>query len=78
MPCNLLRGGADGATSPTSHFNSPLPDNHSTHGIEVAEEQGANKLLTNCPSCILFLEQGLIQYFMDTLLKVLIGTKLQK
>ncbi|MCD4810596.1 MAG: hypothetical protein K8R17_11970 [Methanosarcinales archaeon] len=36
-----------------------VPDNHSTHGIEVAEEQGANKLLTNCPSCILFLEQGL-------------------
>ena len=25
----------------------------------MAKEQGANKLLTNCPSCILFLEQGL-------------------
>ena len=26
---------------------------------EMAKEQGANKLLTNCPSCILSLEQGL-------------------
>ena len=25
----------------------------------MAEEQGAYKLLTNCPPCILFLEQGL-------------------
>jgi len=25
----------------------------------MAKEQGANKLLTNCPSRILFLEQGL-------------------
>ena len=24
----------------------------------MAKEQGANKLLTNCPPCILFLEQG--------------------
>ena len=31
----------------------------STHSIEIAKEQGANKLLTNCPPCILFLEQGL-------------------
>jgi len=36
-----------------------LPDNHSTHRIKIAKKQGANKLLTNCPSCILFLEQGL-------------------
>jgi len=35
------------------------PDNHSTHMIEMAKEQGANKLLTNCPPCILSLEQGL-------------------
>ena len=27
--------------------------------FHVAKEQGANKLLTNCPPCILFLEQGL-------------------
>jgi len=27
--------------------------------IEMAKEQGANKLLTNCPPCILSLEQGL-------------------
>ena len=26
--------------------------------FHVAKEQGANKLLTNCPPCILFLEQG--------------------
>ncbi|MCD4810597.1 MAG: hypothetical protein K8R17_11975 [Methanosarcinales archaeon] len=40
------------------HVTYPhLLDNHSTHGIEMAEEQGANKLLTNCPPCILFLEQ---------------------
>ena len=25
----------------------------------MAKEQGANKLLTNCPPCILFLEQGM-------------------
>ena len=25
----------------------------------MAKEQGANKLLTNCPPCILYLEQGL-------------------
>jgi len=25
----------------------------------MAKEQGANKLLTNCPPCILSLEQGL-------------------
>jgi len=25
----------------------------------MAKEQGANKLLTNCPPCILFLEQEL-------------------
>ena len=36
-----------------------LPDNHSTHKIEMAEEQGAYMLLINCPSCILSLEQGL-------------------
>jgi len=36
-----------------------IPDNHSTHRIEMAKEQGAYMLLTNCPSCILFLEQGL-------------------
>ena len=35
-----------------------LPDNQSTHRIEIAKKQGANKLLTNCPPCILFLEQG--------------------
>jgi len=40
-------------------FYKQPPDNHSTHGIEMAKEQGANKLLTNCPPCILFLEQGL-------------------
>jgi len=28
------------------------PGNHPTHRIEMAKEQGANKLLTNCPSCI--------------------------
>ena len=26
---------------------------------EIEKEQGANKLLTNCPLCPLFLEQGL-------------------
>ena len=26
--------------------------------FHMAKEQGANKLLTNCPSCILSLEQG--------------------
>ena len=34
------------------------PDNHFIHRIKIAKKQGANKLLTNCPSCILFLEQG--------------------
>jgi len=34
------------------------PENHFTHGIEMAKEQGANKLLTNCPPGPLFLEQG--------------------
>ena len=37
-----------------------VPDNHFTYGIEMAKEQGAYKLLTNCPPCILFLEQGLV------------------
>ena len=36
-----------------------LPDNHSTHRIEMAEEEGAYMLLINCPSCILSSEQGL-------------------
>ncbi|MBC2747005.1 MAG: hypothetical protein HF975_08375 [ANME-2 cluster archaeon] len=36
-----------------------LPDNHSTHRMEKAKKQGANKLLTNCTPCPLFLEQGL-------------------
>ena len=36
-----------------------LPDNHSTHKIKMAKEQGAHNLLTNCLPCILFLEQGL-------------------
>jgi len=31
------------------------PNNHSTHRIEMANEQGANKLLTNCPHGPLFL-----------------------
>ena len=35
------------------------PDNHSTYRIEIAKEQGAHKLLKNCPPCILFLKQGL-------------------
>ena len=29
------------------------------HLIEMAKEQGAYMLLTNCPPCTLFLEQGL-------------------
>jgi len=37
----------------------PPPDNHSRHGIKMAKEQGAYMLLTNCPPCTLFLEQGL-------------------
>jgi len=37
----------------------PPPNNHSIHRIEMAKEQGANKLLTNCPSCILSLKEGL-------------------
>ena len=36
-----------------------LPENHSTHRIEMAKEEGANKLLTNCPSCISSFEKGL-------------------
>jgi heterodisulfide reductase subunit B len=35
------------------------PGNHSTYRVEIAKEQGANKLLTNCPPCLLSLEQGL-------------------
>ena len=35
------------------------PDNHSTHSIEIAKDEGAYMLLTNCLSCILSLEQGL-------------------
>ena len=27
--------------------------------LEMVKEEGAHDLLTNCPSCILFLEQGL-------------------
>ena len=27
--------------------------------LEMVEEEGAHDLLTNCPPCILFLEQGL-------------------
>ena len=42
------------------HVTYPqIPDNHSTHSIEMAKEEGAHDLLINCPSCILFLEQGL-------------------
>ena len=36
-----------------------VPDNHSTHRIEMAKEKGAYMLLTNCPSCILSLKKGL-------------------
>ena len=42
-----------------TQFTPHLPDNHSIHRIEIAKEQGANKLLTNCPPCILSLEKGL-------------------
>ena len=41
------------------HASYPQPpDNHFTNRIKIAKKQGANKLLTNCPPCILFLEQG--------------------
>ncbi|MGP8330541.1 MAG: hypothetical protein ACT6FF_09540 [Methanosarcinaceae archaeon] len=30
-----------------------------THRIKMANKQGANNLLPNCPPCILFLKQGL-------------------
>ena len=36
-----------------------VPDNHSTHRIEMTKEEGAYMLLTNFPFCILSLEQGL-------------------
>jgi len=36
-----------------------LPDNHPTHRIEMAKEEGAYKPLTQHPSCILSLENGL-------------------
>ena len=35
-----------------------VPDKLFIHRIEMAKEKGANKLLTNCPPCILYLEQG--------------------
>ena len=35
------------------------PGNHSSHGIEMAKEQGANKPLTQLPALYLFLKQGL-------------------
>jgi len=36
-----------------------VPDKLSIYWIEMVKEQGANKLLTNCPPCILSVEQGL-------------------
>ena len=36
-----------------------VPDNHSTHRIEIKKEVGAYMLLTSCPSCILSLERRL-------------------
>jgi hypothetical protein len=36
-----------------------IPDNHSTHRMEMAKEQGASKLLTNCPTGTLSLKKGL-------------------
>ena len=42
------------------HTTYPQPPyNHFTHSIEIAKEQGANKLLNNCPSCIISLKKGL-------------------
>ena len=35
------------------------PDNHFTHRIEKAKEQGSPQALTNCPPSPLSLEQGL-------------------
>ena len=36
-----------------------VPENHSTHRIEIKKEVGAYMLLTSCPSCILSFEKGL-------------------